>query len=200
MSATNDTRQRLLQAAIALIHQRGFSAVGIQQICQQAQVQKGSFYHFFPSKRALALAAIDELWQQLQQAIFEPAFSAELSPLERIACFFEYSARYQAQQAAVGGQVLGCPLGNLALEMSTQDEVIRQHIASLFQQAEQRIEESLRQAQAEGGFHGDPAITARALFAYMEGVLLIAKTSNDPEQVRLLGRSALALTSQSHAP
>jgi TetR/AcrR family transcriptional repressor of nem operon len=194
MAKTTDTRERLIHAAIELIYGRSFGAVGVQEICARADVQKGSFYHFFRSKRELAIAAIDELWRRLQRQVFDPAFSEEIPPLQRIERFFEHSATFQAAWADATGHVPGCPLGNLALEMSTQDEALREHIARLFTAAERRIEQALEAARADGSAPDiDPPAAARALFAYMEGALLMAKTRNDPEIVRNLGRPAMDL-------
>lgn len=106
------------------------------------------------------------------------------------------------QQAflASTGHVLGCPLGNLALEMSTQDEVLRQRIDTLFRGPERRIEATLEEAKRDGSApHVDPASASRAVFAYMEGLLLMAKTRNDPALVRELGRSAVALVTGGEA-
>jgi TetR/AcrR family transcriptional repressor of nem operon len=60
MDKTRDTRQRIINAAQALIYQRSYNEVGVQEICDHAKVQKGSFYHFFPSKSDLALAVLDK--------------------------------------------------------------------------------------------------------------------------------------------
>lgn len=73
MGRTSDARERILEAAIELIYARSYSAVGVQAICERAGVQKGSFYHFFPSKRELTLAAVDRLAEQLREQILEPA-------------------------------------------------------------------------------------------------------------------------------
>jgi TetR/AcrR family transcriptional repressor of nem operon len=194
MARNTDTRDRLIEAAIELIYGRSFGAVGVQEICARAGVQKGSFYHFFRSKRELAVAAIDELWHRLREQVFDPAFAEDAPPLQRIERFFERSAAFQEAQAKASGHVLGCPLGNLALEMSTQDEELRAHLERLFRAAERRIEKALQAARADGSAPDvDPAAAARAVFAYMEGALLMAKTGNDPQAVRALGRSAVAL-------
>ncbi len=194
MGRQSDARERLVQAAVQLIYARSYSAVGVQEICARAGVQKGSFYHFFPSKRDLTIAALDELWRGLQERVVGPAFARDVPPLARIERFFDQSARVQREFMEQSGQVLGCPLGNLALEMSTQDPLLRARIEALFQAAEQQIAQTLEEARQDGSAPDiDPAGAARALFAYMEGVLLMAKTRNDPECIRELGRNALAL-------
>ena len=62
MGRTSDARERLIASAIDLIGARSYRAVSVDDLCAHAGVNKGSFYHFFPAKRDLALAAIDLQW------------------------------------------------------------------------------------------------------------------------------------------
>ena len=64
MGRTSDAREKILSAAQSLIELRGYSALGVAEICKAADVPKGSFYYFFESKEALALAVIDEHWAE----------------------------------------------------------------------------------------------------------------------------------------
>ena len=87
MNTTDDTRQRLLDAAQALFHASSYRDVGVQQICNHAGVKKGSFYHFFPSKRDLAVAALDQTHALIQDTLISKAFAHDLPPLARIELF-----------------------------------------------------------------------------------------------------------------
>jgi TetR/AcrR family transcriptional repressor of nem operon len=92
------------------------------------------------------------------------------------------------------GRMPGCPFGNIACEMSTQDEAIRRRVEQIMQDAEVPFEQALAEAVANGDLPEiDVAETARALFAYVEGVMVYAKTRNAPELVRELGKHALQL-------
>ena len=53
MGRTSDARERLIATAIELIRARSYESVGVDALCNHAQVKKGSFYHFFPSKQDL---------------------------------------------------------------------------------------------------------------------------------------------------
>src|SRR5439155_5537278 len=74
MGRTSDARERLIARAIYLIGSRSYCAVSVDDLCAHAGVNKGSFYHFFPAKRALALVAIDVQWEQARRRLFDPAF------------------------------------------------------------------------------------------------------------------------------
>jgi TetR/AcrR family transcriptional repressor of nem operon len=190
MGRTSDAKARLIGAAMELIYARGYSAVGVQEICAQAGVNKGSFYHFFPSKQALVLTVIDAYAQYVQQ-MWEEAMLAVPSPRERMLRVFEIA--YEAHRTLVDacGQMRGCPIGNLALELSNQDEMIRQKLWGVFRAWVDMVERMLREATASGELHvRDIDITAQSIIAYFEGVLLLAKAQNDPLVVKQLAQGA----------
>jgi TetR/AcrR family transcriptional repressor of nem operon len=188
MNADSDTRQRILDSARELIYSRSYADVGVAAICEQAGVKKGSFYHFFPSKQELTLAVIDELFVSFKERIYKESFSSEVPPLERLRRFIDRAYRLQREMADVTGQTLGCPFGNLAAEMSTQDGAIRLKVDEVFQRMEHSMVVTLEEAAGSGevGEIDIPA-TAQAMVAYVEGIMLLAKTRNDPEIIRRLG-------------
>lgn len=187
MSAQVDTYDRILLAARDLIHARSYAEVGVAAICEQAQVKKGSFYHFFPSKQELTLAVLDTYYVDMKELVLDQAFRPELPPLMRLQRLGELVYEFQAQIKQASGHVLGCPFGNLASELATQDEIIRQKLDALFEKLQTAAHETLKEAVAAGDLPPiDVAATARAMFAYFEGVTLLAKTHNDPELLRQL--------------
>jgi TetR/AcrR family transcriptional regulator, transcriptional repressor for nem operon len=187
MNPTSDTRQRILESARDLIYARSYADVGVAAICDNAGVKKGSFYHFFPSKRDLTLAVIDEFLVEFKSRIFDEAFSGSISPMRRFVLLGELAYRFQKSIAQETGHTLGCPFGNIAVEMSTQDEVLRQKVEFIFTRMEQLFSETLEAAIAQGEIGDiDVSATANAMIAYAEGVMLMAKTRNDPEVIRQL--------------
>jgi TetR/AcrR family transcriptional repressor of nem operon len=194
MDPAMDTRQRLLDSAQALIYASSYREVGVQQICNHAGVKKGSFYHFFPSKRDLALAVLDQTHALMQDTLIDKAFARDLPPLARIERFFASLYDFHKQVKKNTGYVLGCPFGNIGCEMSTQDEVLRGKVDSILSAAERPFSDALMEAIARGELPAmDTAAAASALFAYTEGIMLYAKTRNDPGLIRDLGKRALQL-------
>ena len=188
MSNDHDTRQRIIAGARDLIYSRSYAGVGVAEICERAEVRKGSFYHFFPSKQALSLAVIDDLRTIMEDRVLIPAFARDLPPLQRLRRFVEALYEFQRDTSASTGRLLGCPFGNLALELATSDEVIRRKLAAVFAGIEARFEQVLTEARAAGAIDEvDILATAKAMLAYIEGVLLMAKTTNDPDVIRRLG-------------
>ena len=82
MSPT-DTRTRLLETALQLIWSSNYNAVGVNEICKQAEITKGSFYHHFESKAELFCQAAEYYWDKTRQEL-DSLFSPLNSPLEQL--------------------------------------------------------------------------------------------------------------------
>lgn len=181
MSSQADTYTRILEAARDLIYASSYADVGVQAICEKAEVKKGSFYHFFPSKQELTLAVIDSFFEGFKESIIREAFSSNLPPSKRFEKLFELSIARQQRIFEQTGHVLGCPFGNLATEMATSDEMIRCKIDGLFGRLQHLIRDTLQEAIANREIEElDVDATSEAMFAYFEGVMMLAKTKNDP--------------------
>ena len=188
MEITVDTQQRILDSARELIFSRSYADVGVAAICEHAGVKKGSFYHFYPSKQALIIAVLDAQFFETQSNMISKAFAEDVPPLARLERFTDMAYRFQKQLNAHTGHVLGCPFGNLANELSTQDEPIRKKIQQTFAKLQNLFGGVLLAAQEAGDLAQDidAGATAQAMLAYFEGVMLLAKNQNEPEVIRQL--------------
>ena len=195
MGRPSDAKQRLIEAAKNVVFTQSYEGVSVDELCTVARVNKSSFYHFFSSKQELILAAIDSQWQWFEQVVLAPTFTAHLPPQEQMLHFFDLTLERQREQKQTTGHMRGCPAGNLTLEMSTQDELIRARVEQFFQQWLGYFERMLREAKEQGIVPAtlDTVTTAQALLAYFEGVMLLAKGRNDPSLLATLHTGALAL-------
>lgn len=180
------TKQRLLDAALKLIWENSYGSVGVDEICQLADVKKGSFYHAFKSKSDLATAAFEDYWEK-KRPILDQIFSPLLTPLERLNGYCKLIVDDQKQKHKCGGKVLGCPFSSVGCELSTQDENIRQKARELGTRMTKYIESAVRDLMQEGGVEGgDAAELAREIYAYASGVVTQAKIDNDIQSVERL--------------
>jgi TetR/AcrR family transcriptional regulator, transcriptional repressor for nem operon len=188
MKVTLDTRQRILSSARELFHSNNYADIGIKQICEAAQVQKGSFYHFFPSKRDLALAVIDDMAEDWAHGFVHEAFDQNLPPMERLDYLIDAAYYWQKAAKDIEGRMPGCLFGNLVLEVSTRDDVLRAKLIAVFDKTKIRFEHTLIEAVESGAIAAlDTNLTAQAMLAYLEGMILLAKSRNDPELIQHLG-------------
>ncbi|PVV06526.1 MAG: TetR family transcriptional regulator [gamma proteobacterium symbiont of Ctena orbiculata] len=201
MTIAPDTKDRILATARDLFHGRSYADVGIKEICTMAKVQKGSFYHFFPSKRDLAMAVIDSMSDEWANGFVAEAFDEALPPIERLDYMVDAVYFWQKAAKNMEGRMPGCLFGNLALEVSTRDEVIRARLNAVFAKASARFHEALDEAVEKGEIPPlDTEATATAMLAYLEGVILLAKTRNDPEVVRSLGPAIKSIRIEQRPP
>lgn len=188
MGRTSDARQRLIEGAAELIHTRGYNAVGVNELCEQAGVKKGSFYHFFPSKVALVEAVLEAHLTDLRALARD---RTEATPLQRLVSFVAAVREGYVAPGESGARVLGCPIGNLAGEMSTQEEQIRLVVERCYREIGKLVAGMLDEAVSEGELPAcDTADKALELMTYMQGAALMAKAFADPA---IMTRAAEAL-------
>ncbi|MES9964442.1 MAG: TetR/AcrR family transcriptional regulator [Candidatus Sedimenticola sp. 20ELBAFRAG] len=201
MNPAIDTRTRILATARELFHSRSYADVGIKEICDIAKVQKGSFYHFFPSKQDLAMAVIDDMADDWAHGFVAEAFDQNLPPIERLDYMVDAAYYWQKAAKDIEGRMPGCLFGNLALEVSTRDDVLRAKLNAVFDKARARFHETLDEAVETGAMPPlDTKATAAAMLAYLEGIILLAKTKNDPDLVLLLGPAIKTLRIELNNP
>jgi TetR/AcrR family transcriptional regulator, transcriptional repressor for nem operon len=199
MGRTSDARDKILGAAQSLIELRGYSALGVAEICKTAGVPKGSFYYFFESKEALALAVIDEHWAE-QERTWTRILTSEAEPLHRLRQLFEATEAGQRAGQQSCGSVSGCLFGNLTLEMSNHTEVIRRRLQEIFDAQVDMVDSVIVEALARKEVTvADTREAARSVVAQLEGQVLFAKLYNNTQRLGPLWANCLALLG-AHAP
>lgn len=179
MAKPTDTREKLLQVAFDLIWNQSYGSVSVDQICERAHVNKGSFYHFFNSKSELAVEAYEENWREKQPEL-DRIFSPQNPPLERLLRWCDYVRNRQRQKAEKYGHVCGCPYASLGTELATQDEKIRAKSQEIMDRTIRYLESALRDAAREELIIlEDPAAAARRIYTAVLGLLLFAKVHNN---------------------
>ena len=174
-----DSKLRLLQTAHQLIWRQSYGSVGVDQICEQSRVKKGSFYHFFRSKSELTVAAYEFHWEQVR-LVLDRIFSTQIPPMERLEAYFAHIRRNQTEHLEKNGRVLGCPFASLGSELSTQDEAIRLMAQQISARKCVYLESTLSDAIEAGELPmQDPKLLAQELHFYIVGLIQEAKISND---------------------
>lgn len=194
MGRTSDTRENLLSAAIDLIWSHSYGSVSVDHICEQAGVKKGSFYHFFPSKIDLAVAAFEAHWSADIQPLYDATFRPEIPPRERMLRWCDQIYQVQKAKFEACGHVPGCPFASMGAEMGTQNERLRQKAEELLERGTLHIERALRDGVSDGSFRiSDIKTAARTVKSLGMGAMIQAKVHNDPELLRELAPQVLSL-------
>jgi TetR/AcrR family transcriptional repressor of nem operon len=167
-----------MEAVSELIWVGSYGSTTIDQICERADVKKGSFYYFFDSKSDLAVAAIETTWEQKRPEL-DAIFSPMVPPLERLRKYCEYGYRFQREIKTKFGNVLGCPLFSLGAEVSTQEDRLQKKIQEILEYKRKYLESAIRDAHAAGLINAPDALAkSRTLMAYYEGLLTQARIEN----------------------
>ena len=179
MGRRSSARGRLVASADDLFRDRGFEAVSVAHLCQAAGVNKGSFYHFFSSKRELLLEVIDNTWDETG-LLADWETDPPQQPIEQLRRYLQELFAYHYADRETSGKVRGSLLANLALELSTRDSQVADKIAALFKRQNAVFSVLMTNANARG--EASVTNTARAadsLVAYLHGLVMLAKVRND---------------------
>ncbi|MEY8881113.1 TetR/AcrR family transcriptional regulator [Donghicola sp. XS_ASV15] len=181
--ALSEVRARLIRSGLEHMTERGYSAIGIDQILRHAGVPKGSFYHYFQNKEAFGLALIDAYQVYFSELLERALGDQSRAPLDRLRLFIQRAIDGMARH----GYRRGCLVGNLGQEMSTLPESFRQALTDVFDDWQQRTAACLSNAQGAGQLSrdADPAALAQFFWIGWEGAILRAKLEQGPEPIRL---------------
>jgi len=174
-------RKRVLDVAEGAFQVRGYHASSLGDLMTAAGVTGGALHHHFPTKKALAMAVIEErVAAAVEQTWIVPVLAAA-SAREGVRAVFEAVAAELEQQ----GFVRGCPLNNLAHELSLADPDFRTALAGIFSAWRQAIADKIATDQQTGREQGtDPRRFAALTVATYSGAMSMAKTAQDAGVLR----------------
>ena len=179
-----------MRAGLEVLTEKGFSAVGIDEILRRIQVPKGSFYHYFPSKDAFGLQLIDRYADYFAQKLDRYLTDATLSPLQRLRAFMDDAIRGMSRHAFKRG----CLVGNLGQEMGSLPEHFRARITAVFADWQARVGQCLTAAQIAGEI--SPALDCERLAMVFwigwEGAVLRAKLERSTQPLEAFGEFFIA--------
>jgi TetR/AcrR family transcriptional regulator, transcriptional repressor for nem operon len=195
------TRDRLINSARYLFWERGFAGTSMADLLAHAQVNSGSFYHFFESKEALLREVLEGYLHALRPMVVDPAFAQTDEPVERI---FAILAGYRGRILQTECKY-GCPLGRLALEIDPENRPAHKLIAENFQGWITAVRECIDQLKPRLPKNTDPEALATYILAVMEGGVMISRSYGsvapfDRAVKQLRQHFALLLTPQRPTP
>ncbi len=174
---TASTRTKLLDAALGTIREQGYSATSVDDVCARAGVTKGAFFHHFPSKDALAVAAAEH-WSVTTGALFAgAAYHSAPTPLARVLGYIDL------RRELIRGDIaeLTCLVGTIVQEAYGASDDIRDACWRSIADHAETLEADIEAAMVQSGVHGSWTPRSLALFtqATIQGAFILAKASND---------------------
>ena len=164
-------REEIVQAGLKCLVEKGFNAVGVQDITDAAGVPKGSFYNHFESKEALGVEIVERYGanQTRREILTDPT----VPPLQRLRRHFDRISALFAESHFKRN----CILGGFSAELANQSETIRESLRKLYGQWTKDIEATIAEAQTKGEIANKTRASDLAAFLLdsYEGALLRAR-------------------------
>ncbi len=168
------TKEKLLDAAYELMLSKGYVATSVDDVCDKAHVTKGSFFHYFESKEALAKALLDRVCSKMGE--MKSSIEKEKDPLKRVYGHIDFAIKLSRDP-----EMKGCLLGTFAQELSDTYPEIRKICCDGFLKMGEKLAEDIdaaKQMYAKGaGFTGKGL--AEHFIAVLEGSLILVKVHKD---------------------
>lgn len=167
-----EIRRRLLTCGLELIYARGVNGTGVKEITDLAEVPKGTFYTYYQSKEAFVVAVLEHYWLELQHRV-GPVLSGRGSALQRLERYFTAIADDHERHEFM----LGCLVGNLALEVSGTSSAAADRLRRILSGWEEQLADTL-----PSGGSRERRESACLLIEAWEGAVFRAKVdrSRDP--------------------
>lgn len=178
VQSKSDTKRELLDAAMKLMISKGFKATTIDEICAEAGVTKGSFFHYFENKEDITKAAANH-FHEFQQRLFDGAdFRSIADPLDRVHGRLDFLA-----ELASNPQIpKSCLIGNLAQEVSGTHDDIRRVCQSAFESGAADFERDVAAAKLKHAPKAtfQPASLGQLYLTLIQGSMVMAKAAKNP--------------------
>ncbi len=185
MGRRSDARQRIVDSALSLMNERGYTGVVVEDIMRSANVGKSSFYHFFPSKDALGEEVMKEYGRRWVDEILEESFGPQHEPLDRPFIFVQRLAKRIKEQDPIEGF---WPASHAATS-DVATESMRSQAHEVFLLAEQRFSAAFQEAIAEHDLmpNANPTALGKACVAYIHGLMMLCRAEQSPDPMQELG-------------
>jgi TetR/AcrR family transcriptional repressor of nem operon len=180
-------RQKLLEAALALIREKGYASTTVDDLCAKARVAKGSFFHHFKDKEALAVAAAD-YWSEATGAFFAAApYHRHKDPLDRVLGYIDF------RKSILKGEVaeFTCLVGTMVQEVYESHPAIRAACDASISGHAAKVEADIAEAMKLYRVRATATANSLALHtqAVLQGAFILAKAK---------GGAAIAAASIDH--
>jgi TetR/AcrR family transcriptional regulator, transcriptional repressor for nem operon len=174
-------RDRLIAAAHHTVRAKGYASTSVDELCGAAGVTKGAFFHHFPSKEALGVAAANAWTARAEEHIFTvPEWTRLPDPLDRLLAHIDF------RMAMIDGPVADftCFVGTMVQEAYLTNQPIREACQASIGAYAERLAEDIQAAVEQHGARVDALSLAYHVQAVLQGAFILAKAQNDPARAR----------------
>ncbi|MBT5926938.1 MAG: TetR/AcrR family transcriptional regulator [Verrucomicrobia bacterium] len=186
VSTAEETRNRILAFAFQEFYRNGFQGSSLNQIVELARTTKGALFHHFKSKQELGYAVVGEVIQpEMRRSWLEP-MDQSLDPIHDLKSILNGCVKHDKERICQG-----CPLNNLAQEMSPLDEIFRKKIESLYNDWRKSVSNAFARGIKAGNVKStaNPEAIGAFLVAALAGIIGTVKNAQDPDLFSTCGEA-----------
>jgi TetR/AcrR family transcriptional repressor of nem operon len=155
----NETREKLIDSAFSIFYKQGYQGANIAAILKEVNINKGSMYHYFKSKKELSLAVVDERIRRNINNKYQTVLESDTP----------YQMLFDTLRSSPNTLVYGCPLNKISQEMIYIDEEFKKLLSSVYADFEKSIADILDKAIEVNEIQPcDTETTARLIIASFE--------------------------------
>ncbi|MEX2527118.1 MAG: TetR/AcrR family transcriptional regulator [Gemmatimonadota bacterium] len=176
-SILTPTRERLLSTALRLFWEKGYNSTSVADILREAEANSGSLYHFFPTKQDVLVGVLEEYRNGIEPMLLEPVWDGVEDPIERVFALLHGYRRLLLESDFR----LGCPIGNIALEIAEPDPVVRERLVENFEGWVAAVKGCFDEAESRLPLGVNTTDLARFCLVNMEGGVMLARSYRDIE-------------------
>ena len=184
-------RDKLLEAACETFGQKGYLATSVDDLLGVAGVSPSNFYYHFKSKEKLAYEVLDRTFETVRRELAPIFVNRKMTATGKLEQLHREFVRKMAEKGCCGG----CPLGNLAQELSDSHPGFRKRLAEFFEECMEGFAGIVKQGVDSGEFRRniDPRSASYLLFGALEGLILLSKNLKDTAPLELGFRQGVEL-------
>jgi TetR/AcrR family transcriptional regulator, transcriptional repressor for nem operon len=181
-ASAEKTRRRILDTAFNEFYHNGFQGGSINRIVTEASITKGALFHHFKGKNELGYRVIDEMIRPMVEQHWIEPLAESIDPIEDIKALLNQHRPDNKEELCQG-----CPLNNLAQEMSPLDEGFRERINGIYDDWRKSFAQALTRGIKSGKVRTDVNSEQAAAFviASMAGIIGTAKTAQSVELLQI---------------
>ena len=182
VATVSTTREHLLEVGLRQLRATGYTATGVKEVLDLAQVPKGSFYHYFPSKEAFVGELFDRYAKGEGERAQRVLVDGALPPLKRLRAYFEELISVYGQP----GEAAGCLIGAMSLEIADHIPKLQAQLQSMYAGWQGGIADVLRQAVRSGDLAKStkPDALAEFILNSYEGALVRMKAEQSSSPLK----------------
>ena len=162
-------KEKVLERGLDLFWTKGYTNLGVDEICKSTGMTKGAFYNAFESKENFLLEGVKKYGRVAESIHKELLQPSDTKAIERLRDFYDQMFDVQSKM-----KNRGCLVVNMMSEMSSQNARVRKATTLEFNKFIETIEETVKEAQQDGDLKED--IDSRALTSLIHTTFLGALT------------------------